>query len=185
MVCVQRIGELSLSLEMATNGSGHMIRLFPRMITNNAVIPDAFFIRDALKMDMNRRDFILRNGGHAQSTAEIAIDARSLAAVMGFMAKGIEVPPDHITRGLVPMLRGPEGQSVPLLEPARRYFHIHHSSTRPAKASIKVQHRGQWFYLADEDVPSRVAFALLHTLFSLQTATGNGRQPLLTIPTGP
>lgn len=181
----QRMGELSLSLEMATNGSGHLIRLFPRMITNNAVIPDAFFIRDALKMDMNRRDFILRNGGHAQSSAEIAIDARSLSAVMGFMAKGIEVPPDHITRGLVPMLRGPEGQSVPLLEPALRYFHVHHSSTRPAKASIKVQHRGHWFYLADEDVPSRVAFALLHTLFSLQTATGNGRQPLLTIPTGP
>lgn len=181
----QRMGELSLSLEMATNGSAHMIRLFPRMITNNAIIPDAFFIRDALKMDMNRRDFILRNGGHAQSSAEIAIDARSLAAVMGFMAKGVEVPPDHITRGLVPMLRGPEGQSVPLLEPALRYFHVHHSSTRPAKASIKVQHRGHWFYLADEDVPSRVAFALLHTLFSLQTATGNGRQPLLTIPTGP
>jgi hypothetical protein len=181
----QRMGELSLSLEMATNGSANLIRLFPRMITNNAVIPDAFFIRDALKMDMNRRDFILRNGGHAQSTAEIAIDARSLAAVMGFMAKGVEVPQDHIARGLVPLLRDTEGHSAPLLEPASRYFHVHHSATRPSNASIKVQHRGHWFYLSDEDIPSRVAFALLHTLFSLQTASGNGRQPLLTIPAGP
>ena len=181
----QRLGELSLSLELATNGTSHMIRLFPRMITNNAVIPDAFFIRDALKMDMNRKDFRLRNGGHAQGPDEIAIDARSLAAVMGFLAKGIEVPPDHVQAGIVPMLRGPGGEAVPFLEPALRYFHIRQSSSRPARAAVKIFHRDHWFYLAEDDVQSRVAFALLHTLFSLQTASGNGRQPLLTIPTGP
>jgi hypothetical protein len=46
----------------------------------------------------------------------------------------------------------------------------------------KVFNRDHWFYLEEHDVQSRVAFALLHTLFFLQTATGNGRQPLLTIP---
>lgn len=181
----QRMGELSLSLELATNGSSHLIRLFPRTITNNAIIPDAFFIRDALRMDMNRRDFRLRNGGHAQGPDELAIDARSLAAVMGFMAKGVEVPPDHIRRGLIPMLRRSNGEEALLLEPALRYFHVRQSTTRPTQAAVRVFHRGHWFYIADNDVPSRVAFALLHTLFSLQTATGNGRQPLLTIPTGP
>ncbi len=181
----QRMGELSLSLEMATNGGGHRIRLFPRAITNNAVIPDAFYIRDALKMDMERKDFLLRNGGHAQGPDEIAIDARSLAAVMGFMAKGIEVPPAHAAAGFVPMLRGIDGQAVPFLEPALRYFHIRQSASRPSQAAVKIFHRDHWFYLEENDVQSRVAFALLHTLFSLQTATGNGRQPLLTIPTGP
>ncbi len=181
----QRIGELSISLELQDKGQLPLIRLFPRQVTNVAAVPDALFIREALKMDIERRDFQLRNGGHNQSPDELAIDARSLSAVMGFLAKGVEVPEKDVQAGIVPMLRGPEGEPVQLLEPALRYFHVRHSETMPRQAGVRIRHRGHWFYIPDDDVPSRVAFALLHTLFSLQTASGNGRQPLLTIPTGP
>jgi len=181
----QRSGELNMSLEFTSTNPLPLIRLFPRQVTNPAAFPDAAFIRDALGMDMSRQTFFLRNSGQNQGPDEIAINSRSLSAVMGFLAKGVAVPEEDSATGIVPMLRGGAGESVGLLDPAQRYFHVRHSKRAPENAAVKVRHRGNWFYLADDDIQSRVAFALLHTLFSLQTATGNGRQPLLTIPTGP
>lgn len=180
----QRSGELNMSLELSSTNPLPLIRLFPRQVTNPAAFPDAAFIRDALGMDMSRQTFFLRNSGQNQGPDEIAINSRSLSAVMGFLAKGVAVPDDDAATGAVPMLRG-TGESRGMLDPTQRYFHVRNSRREPDRAAVKVKHRGSWFYLADDDIQSRVAFALLHTLFSLQTATGNGRQPLLTIPTGP
>jgi hypothetical protein len=39
-------------------------------------------------------------------------------------------------------------------------------------------------YIADDDQSSKATFSLLNVLFSLQSETGKGRSPLLTLPIG-
>ena len=55
---------------------------------------------------------------------------------------------------------------------------------RPPNAYVAVRHRGWWFYIADDDQSSKATFSLLNILFSLQSATGKGKSPLLTLPVG-
>ena len=47
-----------------------------------------------------------------------------------------------------------------------------------------VPYRGWWFYIADDDQTSKTTFSLLNLLFSLQSSSGEGKSPLLTIPVG-
>jgi hypothetical protein len=47
-----------------------------------------------------------------------------------------------------------------------------------------VHHRGWWFYIADDDQTSKSTFGLLNILFSLQSSSGEGKSPLLTLPIG-
>jgi hypothetical protein len=61
---------------------------------------------------------------------------------------------------------------------------IHSQKERPRSAYIAVQHRGWWFYIADDDQSSKTTFSLLNILFSLQAATGKGKAPLLTLGIG-
>jgi hypothetical protein len=61
---------------------------------------------------------------------------------------------------------------------------VHSQKERPASAAVAVQHRGWWFYIADNDTNSKITFSLLNTLFQLQATTGAGKSPLLTLPVG-
>lgn len=61
---------------------------------------------------------------------------------------------------------------------------IHSQKERPQRAYVAVQYRGSWFYIADADARSKATFSLVNILFSLQSATGKGKSPLLTLPVG-
>ena len=61
---------------------------------------------------------------------------------------------------------------------------IHSQEEEPQRAYLAVQHRGWWFYIADDDQTSKTTFSLLNILFSLQSASGKGKSPLLTLPVG-
>ena len=61
---------------------------------------------------------------------------------------------------------------------------VHSRQDRPRQAYVAVSHRGWWFYIADDDQRSKATFSLLTILFSLQSATGKGKTPLLTLPIG-
>ena len=49
---------------------------------------------------------------------------------------------------------------------------IHSQERRPQKAYVAVQHRGWWFYIADDDQNSKATFSFLNILYSLQQASG-------------
>ncbi len=59
---------------------------------------------------------------------------------------------------------------------------IHASAERPERPFVAVRHRGWWFYIADDDHTSKATFSFLNILFSLQSASGKGKSPVLTLP---
>jgi hypothetical protein len=65
-----------------------------------------------------------------------------------------------------------------------RIMTIHSQKDAPRTAYVAVQHRGWWFYIADDDHSSKATFSLVNILFSLQAQSGKGRSPLLTLPVG-
>ena len=77
-----------------------------------------------------------------------------------------------------------DGQPFDWSKVTGKVLTIHSQEDRPQKAYVAVQHRGWWFYIADDDQSSKATFSLLNILFSLQQATGKGKSPVLTLPIG-
>jgi hypothetical protein len=59
-------------------------------------------------------------------------------------------------------------------------------TTKPANAFATVTYRGRWFWVADTDFDSKVAFSVLQLLMAIaQGEAETATVPTLTISTGP
>jgi hypothetical protein len=113
---------------------------------------------------------------------EISIQTRSVMAMMEFMAKGVQVPPEHLTEGRVIDygLQDGEGEMAQGLIP----FRMRAGKQRPDNVFAAVRHQGYWYYIDHDDITSKRALSLIIILFRLQAPTPAGAAPILTLPTG-
>lgn len=109
---------------------------------------------------------------------------RSLLGVLYFISHSVKVPQDHIDRGIVRVTVDDAGEPFDWDLVTGRVMRIHSSRERPQTAYVAVRYRDHWFYVDDRDHDAKATFGLLQLLFSLQSTTGDGPVPLLTIPTG-
>jgi len=113
---------------------------------------------------------------------EISIQTRSVMAMMEFMARGVEVPREHLEDGWVIDygLQNSEGELARELVP----FKMHSSKNRPENVFAAVRFRDYWYYVDHADITSKRALSLIIVLFRLQAPTPSGAAPILTLPTG-
>jgi hypothetical protein len=113
---------------------------------------------------------------------EISIQTRSVMAMMEFMARGVEVPIEHLEQGHVIDygLQDSEGEMAEGLIP----FRMISSKSRPENVFAAVRHQGYWYYIDHSDITSKRALSLIIILFRLTAPTPAGAAPILTLPTG-
>jgi hypothetical protein len=113
---------------------------------------------------------------------EISIQTRSVMAMMEFMARGVEVPLEHLEDGWVIDygLQTSEGETAKALIP----FKMHSSKNLPKNVFAAVRFRDYWYYIDHADITSKRALSLIIVLFRLQAPTPSGAAPILTLPTG-
>ena len=113
---------------------------------------------------------------------EISIQTRSVMAMMEFMARGVEVPVEHLKDGWVIDygLQNSDGEVAKGLIP----FRMRSSKNRPANVFAAVRFRDHWYYIDHADITSKRALSLIIVLFRLQAPTPSGAAPILTLPTG-
>ena len=113
---------------------------------------------------------------------EISIQTRSVMAMMEFMARGVEVPLEHLEDGWVIDygLQSSEGETAKALIP----FKMHSSKNLPGNVFAAVRFRDYWYYIDHADITSKRALSLIIVLFRLQAPTPSGAAPILTLPTG-
>jgi len=103
----------------------------------------------------------------------IAIETRSLLDLMRLAAASIELPADAAAGAVRVRERGPAGRGI----------RIWVASARPAQARVAVEHRGWWYYIADDDGSSKHWFQMLQLLAGAQTpGAAPGMGPVLTVP---
>ncbi len=113
----------------------------------------------------------------------VHVETRSLLGIMFYLSHAVQVSESDIAKGLVTVTKRDDGSACDWLEVTRGLFVAHQSSEVP-KAPVKTHYRGQWFYLADDDLQTKSTFSLISQLFSLQASEGNTTGPLLTLPVG-
>jgi hypothetical protein len=107
---------------------------------------------------------------------EIGVRGRSMMEIMQIASTNVQVPQEDIDKGNV-FVNPASSEPV---EDAR--FVVKSSEDEPTNATVRTRYRGHWFYIEDNDLQSRQAFALLTALFAVTAGTVPGANPVLTIP---
>ena len=130
----------------------------------------------------NRNQFRITERVTNLGDDEISIQTRSVMAMMEFMARGVEVPREHLEEGRVIDygLQNTNGEEARRLIP----FRMHSSKNRPQNAFATVRYKDYWYYIDNTDITSKRALGLIIVLFRLQAPTPAGAAPILTLPTG-
>jgi hypothetical protein len=111
-----------------------------------------------------------RNGD--QPLPEIVLNNRSVMEVLRFASAYVDIPPEDIAAGIVRARAAPEAE----------WLEIRSSPDEPTRAWLKIRRAGTWYYIAEDDLGSRVTFTLLRSLFSSVVGEVPGSKPLLTLP---
>jgi hypothetical protein len=145
---------------------------------------DVAAVRRVLDLKPGKDDFTLTAFPFQRRPTEVGVRCRSLLGVLYFLSTSVETPARDVEAGLVTVTKDDQGRPFDWSRVTSKVMTVHAQRESPQGAYLAVQHRGWWFYIADNDQSSKATFSLLNVLFSLQSAGGKGRSPLLTLPVG-
>ena len=109
---------------------------------------------------------------------------RSIFSCMAYLSRGVQVPEEHIDRGMVRMPDNSHHEAMDWSEVFRGLMGVRWSRFPPKNAFIYVQYRNYWFYIDDSDIHSKKTFGLLLQLYNLNANEAKNRGPILTLPLG-
>jgi len=112
----------------------------------------------------------------ATPSARVPIMTRSLIAVMAAVAAEVEVPEADIAAGRT-------GHTIHEPGRARAMLVVHSGPKPPERSYSAVRLDETWFWIADNDMPSKVTFSILQLLKAIAEGTQDQKAPVLTIPT--
>ena len=113
--------------------------------------------------------------GVSAQPGQIAVLTRSMLGALGHLSLQIDVPPDDVARHLTQPTVGNIGLEQ------RPVVIVHSGAVAPADVFTSVQYRQTWFWIAEDDFDSKVAFTVLQILLALaRTEVAPGA--IVTIP---
>src|ERR1700722_10526071 len=115
--------------------------------------------------------------GLSPEPGQVAVLTRSMLGVMARLSLQIDVPPDDVTRHrTLPTVGnvGPEQRPVVI---------IRSGTSAPVEVFTSVQYRGTWFWIAEDDFDSELAFSILQILLAI-ARTEPAPGAIVTIPAG-
>ena len=115
--------------------------------------------------------------GLSPEPGRVAILTRSILGALAQLGLQIDVPPDDVARHRTLPTVGNIGLEH------RPVVIIHSGAAAPADVFTSVQYRRTWFWIAEDDFDSKLAFTVLQILLALaRTETAPGA--IVTIPAG-
>ncbi len=137
-----------------------------------------------LSLEPGRREYRVAPALRAGGGDVVGIQTRSLNGMLYYLAHAVEVPGEHLSRGLVNVTRREDGSEFDWRDLTGGLIQIRVSKERPAQAAVRVRYRDHWFDIDDADLDSKSTFSLLAQLFALQAGGAEGLRPVLTLPVG-
>ncbi|MFO0889693.1 MAG: hypothetical protein U0790_11210 [Isosphaeraceae bacterium] len=119
-------------------------------------------------------------------SSDLRVTPRSTSQVFFYLSNGVEVPCEHLERGLARPLTDEDGQPIDGRELTRGLFEVHVCGGHkpPPTAYLAVKNRGYWFYIDDRDQATKSTLTLILQLSRLDFGNKQAAAPLLTLPIG-
>lgn len=156
-------------------------------------MPQSDALRKLLQLAPDRNEFAVHRvnipGGLTvlplpKSNDSVEVRTRSLLEMLTFLSKGVQIPEEHLNKGLAVQVAGPDGLPFDWTQVTRGLFHVCVQKKRPKDAAIAIEYQGYWFFISARDHRSKSSLALIQGLFNLQLSEPKKGGPLLTLPAG-
>jgi hypothetical protein len=115
--------------------------------------------------------------GYSRAPGQVALLSRSMLGVLAQLSLQMEVPPDDIARHRTLPTVGNIGLEH------RPVVIVHSGAAAPADVFTSAQYRGTWFWIAEDDFDSKLAFTIVQILLAL-SRTEIAPGAIVTIPAG-
>ena len=122
----------------------------------------------------------------SEGVTGIDLETRSLLQALYYVSHGIDIPAEHVQRGLATITRDASGQPFDwrlVLDGLFRVYSVKGDS-RPPNVHVAVPYKGHWFYINEADNDTKSTFSLLMELSRLEVLGKSPAGPLLTLPVG-
>lgn len=175
---IQRSGVVRLSVKEDANKQQISVLGLRTENIPPEVQADSTEFRRLLHLNPEATEFKVVSAQFPSSDTEVAIMTRSISGILQNMAAQVEVPPEDVAQHRA--FPGCEaGHDLPGIVPMIR---ILSSKTKPHDALASVYYRDTWFWIADDDLASKAAFAQLLQLFTMTDTGARENLPVVTIP---
>lgn len=158
--------------------------LRPPTQTNSPLAEDVIAVRRLLELPNTTNEFNITAFPYKRRPLEIGLRGKTLLGALYYLSLAVEVPAADLNKGVATQTRLPDGTPFDWSQILGKIFRVRTAAEKPTSAWIAIQHRGHWFYIEDQDHESKTTFNLLALVYSMQTATSQGKSPLLTLPIG-
>ncbi len=111
--------------------------------------------------------------GGASAPGNVGVSTRSLYTAFYHLAQTVEVPQEDDASGAAAPAAAVAGSPV---------FRVRHALEPPLRAAVKVAYRDRWYFIDDTDRDSKVSFALVSLLVTLQAGDPERNMPLFALP---
>jgi hypothetical protein len=139
-------------------------------------------LRSLLSLDPRAETFEVVAARRREQPDQIALQGRSLLAVMFFLSHAVEVPLAHRQEGKVTITHDAAGREFDWTRIVGPLMRIHSGTAAPLDTAVRVAFRGHWYWIDDDDLNSKTTFVLLRLLLFLKSGERTGAPPLVTIP---
>ena len=168
------------------------MRFHPDVFRSPSTTETLAQIRQTLRLDPDTLSYELTPGREGQfkdaleaRRANITITTRSILEMMYYLSQGIEIPQDHMDRGLVTLTQHYDGRPFDWSDMTGDLLKVHVTKKKPNSASVAVPYMGYWYYIRESDLNSKSTFNLLLELFNIEVRGGGGSNlPVLTLGVG-
>ena len=175
---LQRTNALQIRIERGKDNNETVVMGFPPLGPPE-VTARIVELRSLLHLTRPAQGYTVRYGGYSGRGDEIALATRSMLQVMVELGVTAQVPEADVTTGRATAgatnLRPPESGAAPLIA-------ILSGSAPPSDAYVAVPYKGRWFWVADNDVRSKLIFGGVMLLFSISEVGVKSAPPVVTVP---
>jgi hypothetical protein len=156
-----------------------------RIIDNQANSDTAMRLKTLLQLSPHLDRFTLAVGTEKQNDHTIAIVTRPLMAALNYLSQGVDVPERDLVAGRVRETTQADGKThFDWQDLLSGVFQVHSSLEQPDNASVAINYRNAWFYIADNDLDAKSTFVLLTQLIALHSVPPPPNGPALSINVG-
>jgi hypothetical protein len=159
-------------------GKALVTTLYFRRHASPAAERDIRLVKSLLGLDPRRDDFKVTEGPR-HTPEEIAVTSRSMQEVLEEFASGVDVPAPDVAAGRatrIPAIAA-SPDSPPLI-------HIYAGPAPPDDAYSAVYYQDHWFWIANDDLRSKLDFIFLMVFAALTESRSIPQVPLVTISAG-
>lgn len=171
---LQEASAISFELGNDPKTGRDIIMIFEKKEQDEDIMAKRLRANELLGLDPSLDRYTVRYAPYSSDNSILAMQTRSITQMLVSMSGFIDIPPER---------RSHAAGGYKLPAGVARPFHVRSGAERPEDSFAQIEYRDYWYWIENDDLPSKRVFTLMLFLTTLTNYAGDEKAPVLTIPT--